>query len=214
MKKRTWIYAAVGATAVLALVAWAFAPRPVEVEVASATSGPFETTIDEDAKTRLRDRYVVVVRAGHLLLAASPVSVSAQDLRQLEYVAIRSHSETGRILHQLGQDSRLELSSAHFLSLPAIIAHTDLAEVMPRAIALGSMDAGVHAVLPANLPRSAFTVSLHWSRRFESDPAHRWVRALFVRLFQRGIPRSLLDCHSAKCLHQSRRMPTSLMRAA
>ena len=67
MKKRTWIYAGAGAVAALALVAWAFAPRPVEVEVAAVTSGPFETTIDEDAKTRLRDRYVVSAPLAGLL---------------------------------------------------------------------------------------------------------------------------------------------------
>src|SRR5436190_20183540 len=67
MKKRTWIYATVGVIAMLALVAWAFAPRPIEVELASATSGPFETTIDEDAKTRLRDRYVVSAPLAGLL---------------------------------------------------------------------------------------------------------------------------------------------------
>ena len=67
MKKRTWIYAAGGAIAALALVVWAFAPRPVEVEVATATSGRFETTIDEDAKTRLRDRYVVSAPLAGLL---------------------------------------------------------------------------------------------------------------------------------------------------
>jgi HlyD family secretion protein len=45
---------------VLALaLAWAFAPRPVEVELAPVTQGHFETTIDEDGKTRLSDRYVV-----------------------------------------------------------------------------------------------------------------------------------------------------------
>ncbi len=47
------------AALVAALLAWAFAPRPVEVEVAAVTRGHFETTIDEDAKTRIRDRYVV-----------------------------------------------------------------------------------------------------------------------------------------------------------
>jgi HlyD family secretion protein len=41
------------------LLAWAFAPRPVEVELASAVQGRFETAIEEDGKTRLRDRYVV-----------------------------------------------------------------------------------------------------------------------------------------------------------
>jgi HlyD family secretion protein len=59
MKKKTWIYAAGGLAAGLALLAWAFAPRPVEVEAAAVTQGHFETTIDEDAKTRLRERYVV-----------------------------------------------------------------------------------------------------------------------------------------------------------
>lgn len=40
-------------------IAWAFAPRALEVEVAQVTRGPFEATVDEDARTRVRDRYVV-----------------------------------------------------------------------------------------------------------------------------------------------------------
>jgi len=40
-------------------LAWAFAPRPVEVELAPVVQGRFETTIDEDAKTRLAERYRV-----------------------------------------------------------------------------------------------------------------------------------------------------------
>jgi len=59
MKKRTWIYVAVASVAGTSLLAWAFAPRPTEVEVARVTQGHFETTIDEDGKTRLRDRYVI-----------------------------------------------------------------------------------------------------------------------------------------------------------
>ena len=51
---------------------------------------------------------------------------------------------------------------------------------MPRAIAIGSVDARRYAVLPAALPRSTFTVSLHWSRRFDADPAPKWMRRLIV----------------------------------
>lgn len=57
-KKTVWM----GAGAVLllgALLAWAFAPRPQEVEVAAVVQGRFEAGIDEDARTRLRDRYAV-----------------------------------------------------------------------------------------------------------------------------------------------------------
>ena len=43
----------------LALMVWAFMPRPAEVEIAIVTLGRFERSVQEDGKTRLRDRYVV-----------------------------------------------------------------------------------------------------------------------------------------------------------
>jgi len=132
----------------------------------------------------LRDRYAVVVRAGHPMASAAKDKTTIQDLRRLEYVAVRSHSETLRILQQLGLDGRLVLTSAHFMALPAIIARTDLAVVMPQAIARRFLDAKRYALLPADLPRSTFTVSMHWSRRFEADPALQWIRRLFVGLFE------------------------------
>jgi HlyD family secretion protein len=59
MKVSTWVAVGCGAVATAAALAWAFAPRPVEVETAEASQGPFQATVDEDGKTRLRDRYVV-----------------------------------------------------------------------------------------------------------------------------------------------------------
>lgn len=56
--KRLLIAAAVTAS-VVAVLAWAFAPRPQAVELATVQRGLFERTIDEDGKTRVRDRYVV-----------------------------------------------------------------------------------------------------------------------------------------------------------
>ena len=55
-KKISWM---VGGLIVLALLVWAFMPRATEVEVASVTQGRFERSVQEDGKTRLRDRYVV-----------------------------------------------------------------------------------------------------------------------------------------------------------
>ena len=59
MQKKT--IAMLGAATVLgvSLVAWAFAPRPVLVETATPRTAHFETWIEEDGKTRVRDRYVV-----------------------------------------------------------------------------------------------------------------------------------------------------------
>ena len=59
MKRKTWFMFAASVALLALLLAWALAPRPVEVELAPVTRGLFETTIDEDGKTRLADRYVV-----------------------------------------------------------------------------------------------------------------------------------------------------------
>ncbi len=38
---------------------WSFWPKPILVEMATTTRGPLRVTVDEDGKTRIRDRYVV-----------------------------------------------------------------------------------------------------------------------------------------------------------
>ncbi|MDC8774444.1 efflux RND transporter periplasmic adaptor subunit [Roseateles albus] len=58
-----WL-AAGAALALLALLGWAMAPRPLLVEAAAVQLGPFETSIEEDAKTRVLDRYVVSAPLG------------------------------------------------------------------------------------------------------------------------------------------------------
>src|SRR5512143_2503513 len=56
------------ALAVAGVVTWALLPNPVAVETAPVTHGAFERTVDEDGKTRVRERYVVSAPlAGRLL---------------------------------------------------------------------------------------------------------------------------------------------------
>jgi DNA-binding transcriptional LysR family regulator len=135
----------------------------------------------------LRDRYVLLVNERHPLAAAvSPVDLDA--LQALEFVAVRSHGETLRMLQQLGLQERVRLSCSNFLALPAIVRSTALAVVLPRAVAQDFAAHGGCAVVEPALPQPDFTVSLHWSRRFEADAALSWVRALVVRLFGEAAP--------------------------
>ncbi|MDO9198829.1 efflux RND transporter periplasmic adaptor subunit [Rhodoferax sp.] len=57
MKRKIWI--GIVSLLALALLGWAFMPTPAEVEIATVTQGRFERSVQEDGKTRLRDRYVV-----------------------------------------------------------------------------------------------------------------------------------------------------------
>lgn len=56
--RKTLLWSAAGIAA-LGLIAWAFAPRPVPVETATVQVDRFEQAIEEDGRTRLKDRYLV-----------------------------------------------------------------------------------------------------------------------------------------------------------
>lgn len=131
----------------------------------------------------LRDRYVVLLREGHPLLRTRRKAGDLQWLRELELVAVRTHSDTLRILELLQLQDRLRLTTHHFLVLPAIVRATDLAVVMPRNIALGFAEQGGYALVEPALPLAEFTVSLHWSRRHANEPARAWLREFVVDLF-------------------------------
>ena len=71
---------------------------------------------------------------------------------------------------------RLRLTVSHFLSLPGIVRSTDLAVLMPRNFAQGFAEAGTLALIEPDLPLRDFTVSMHWSARFDKDPGLQWLR--------------------------------------
>jgi DNA-binding transcriptional LysR family regulator len=147
----------------------------------------FLPTVDETRRQELlKDTYIVLVREGHPLLKPKRRR-NGEDwlalLRRLELVAVRTHSDTLRILELLQLQDQLRLTTHHFLVLPAIVKATDLAVVMPRNIAQGFAEQGGYAIIEPPLPLREFTVSLHWSRRHEADPANEWLRGFIVKLF-------------------------------
>lgn len=145
--------------------------------------GFLPTVKDTQRVQLLKDRYIVLLREGHPF-ARKRKSGQAQlsDLRKLEFVSVRTHADTLRILQLLNLEDRLRLTTEHFMVLPSIVKATDLAVVMPRNIARGFE--GGYAIVEPPLPLRDFTVSLHWSRRFEADPGNRWLRGTIEALFR------------------------------
>jgi DNA-binding transcriptional LysR family regulator len=132
----------------------------------------------------LQDRYIVLLREGHpFTRRRRPVSALLPALQELEFVAVRTHADTLRILERLKLEGRVRLVTEHFLALPAIVKATDYAVVMPRNIAEGFAAEGGYAIVAAPLPLRDFAVSLHWSARFEADPGNRWLRQTIAVLF-------------------------------
>jgi len=127
MKRKTWFVAATVAIALALALAWAFAPRPVEVELAPVTQGRFETTIDEDGKTRLAERYVVsaplagrlariTLREGDAVLADAPLATltpvlpAMLDERTLRELSARVESAQDNIQRAATRIARAQVS--------------------------------------------------------------------------------------------------------
>jgi multidrug efflux pump subunit AcrA (membrane-fusion protein) len=77
---------------------WGYLPRPVAVEIAEVTRGPLAVTVEEEGRTRVRDRYVIhapmsgharridlkvgdIVRPGQVLTVLEPIRADALDPR-------------------------------------------------------------------------------------------------------------------------------------
>ena len=132
----------------------------------------------------LKDRYIVLLRKGHPFAKRRRSGQALLDaLQELDYVAVRTHADTLRILQLLNLEDRVRLTTEHFMVLPAIVRATDLAVVMPRNIARGFAEEGGYAIVEPPFPLRDFTVSLHWSKRFEADPANHWLRQVITALF-------------------------------
>lgn len=127
------------------------------------------------------ERYVVLARADHPVLTARP---SLKCLAQLDYVVVRQHTETVRLLDTMQLQGRIRLSTPHFMVIPAIVGATDLAVLLPLRIAAKFAKAGRFRVARPRWGLADFAVDLHWSARARNDPANQWLRALAIALFR------------------------------
>ncbi|MEJ5210145.1 MAG: efflux transporter periplasmic adaptor subunit, partial [Burkholderiales bacterium] len=88
MNLRARIGLALLAVSVAAGLTYGFLPRPIPVEVATASRGPLRVTVEEEGKTRVRERYVIAApMAGQLrriILKAGDAVTAGETLAVIE----------------------------------------------------------------------------------------------------------------------------------
>ena len=115
--KRNLVYA-LAAVALMAALVWAFLPGAVAVDTVPVVRGVFERTIDDDGKTRVRDRYTVsaplagrlqriALKAGDPVAEGMAVAVIAPALSP--FLDARSRSE---LAQRLGAAQAAQLRAA------------------------------------------------------------------------------------------------------
>ncbi|MEQ8787807.1 MAG: HlyD family efflux transporter periplasmic adaptor subunit [Pirellulaceae bacterium] len=133
MKLSLWnAFLGLFALAAAAVLGYAFWPKPIAVDLAEVTRGPLRVSVDEDGKTRIRDRYIVSaplagrlariqldsgdpIEAGKTLLAViepgDPELLDAREVAQAEArvkAAEVAHSQAAPMLEK----ARAELDFA------------------------------------------------------------------------------------------------------
>jgi len=128
VKKKLWL----AATAVLlvALIAIAARPKPLRVEVVAVSRGPFRQTVEEDGRTRVRERYTVSAPAAGSL---ARVELRAGDPVEAGGVVARLFPATSPLL-----DPRLRKVAEERLA-SARDAHRQAVAVGARAEAAASL---------------------------------------------------------------------------
>jgi len=106
---------------------------------------------------------------------------------EARHVVVEAPTRTQGLLEAFllkrGIHRNVALATPHFMSLPEIIAATDLVATVPDAIA--DVFADIQRIARLELPfRSpVFEAHLHWSKSVQDDPANKWLRGVLVQAF-------------------------------
>jgi DNA-binding transcriptional LysR family regulator len=141
----------------------------VDLEVGATVPGSPEISHDVVGE----DRLALVSRAG--------LALDLEEFAAAEHVIVsrrgRLRDRVDKALAELGVRRRVVAALPTAALALQAIAHSDVVGVMPvRATAPARADLGLVATeLPLDLPSSP--VVLTWHSRYDTDPAHEWLRA-------------------------------------
>ena len=127
-----------------------------------------------------------------LIRADHPITSKRLSLKQfldLKHVAVhaegRSQELFERFLLRKKLHPKIVLVTPHFMSLPIIIAKSDLVATVPHAIGMffSKSSTNVKTVLLPFPDLPQIVVKQHWHRKSHHDPRNQWLRGLMARLF-------------------------------
>lgn len=98
----------------------------------------------------------------------------------------RTHGLFESYVQKRGIHRNAALTTPHFMSLPQILAGTDLIATVPDAIADAFADFKRITRLELPFRSPVFESHLHWSKSVHNDPANRWLRGVLFQAFAKA----------------------------
>ncbi|WP_258537843.1 LysR substrate-binding domain-containing protein, partial [Pseudomonas sp. GW460-12-10-14-TSB1] len=144
----------------------------------------------------LEEQLVVIGRIDH---PAFEPQLSLKAYEQSQHVAIPDRGGRGSpleiVLGSAKVQRHVQLFVPHYLSIPLIVAQSDLLGTVPRRLA--EHFCALMPIRIAELPLVAppVQVSLIWHRQQERVPGHRWLREEIIALAARFAQQAELSGH-------------------
>jgi DNA-binding transcriptional LysR family regulator len=129
--------------------------------------------------------FACLMRAGHPRRAKR---LSLENFLAMEHAVVRAEGRSQEIFERFLERKRIRrrvvLLTPHFLSIPIIIARSDLVATVPHALAIyfARMSDDLAFALPP-FDIAGFDVKQHWHRRFHHDRRNAWLREQVTSLF-------------------------------
>ncbi|MFS8980475.1 LysR family transcriptional regulator [Cupriavidus necator] len=130
-------------------------------------------------------RFVCLIRKDHPRVKGDKIPLSV--FLDLPHAVVepegRSHELFEDLLRKKGLERRVQLGIPHFMSVPAIIATTDMIVTVPRAVAEYFVRFGELRIVHPPINTQPYALKQHWHARFNGDPALKWLRGEIANLF-------------------------------
>lgn len=166
---------------------------PPDQLAAGLESGDIDLAIGyfPDLKTRsffqqrlFEHSFICLVNSRHRIKGER---MSMKEFLGVGHAVVSAEGRSQEIFEQLLAKHRIErrvvLTTPHFMSIPFIIAATDLMVTVPYAVGESfARIAGIRLVQPPlEIPK--FDLKQHWHRRYHKDEESMWIRSLVAKIF-------------------------------
>ncbi len=123
--------------------------------------------------------FACIMRSGHPLAGAK---LTLKQFTGLSHVVIEASGRSQEVLEKFFKSQRIRrrvvLTTPHFMSVPVIVASTDVVATVPQALAdFITTQSGLTQV-PLPFVPPTFQVNLHWHRSVNNDPGNKWLRGM------------------------------------
>ncbi len=94
------------------------------------------------------------------------------------------HAIVEHMLEAAGIRRSVHLRAPHFVAIPFVVEATDLIVTAPEKLGTVLSARLALRVLPHPIKLPEFQVNQFWHRRYHQDPANKWLRMVFAKLFR------------------------------